>query len=109
MRFKKKNPLPTINPDEIFLDASNLPLFNTQQFEGQLEKPIQKRALRLLQGVFVIGLLIFVGKIFGLQIIQGQTFAERSRQNHYAPGDLDGALTIARVDNVPGRESRWPP
>lgn len=81
MKFKSKTNQPIIDPDEIFLDSSNLPLFNVQQFEGQLEKPIAKQALYLLLGVFGLGLLIFTGKIFNLQIIQGQAFAERSENN----------------------------
>ena len=27
-------------PDEIFLDSSNLPMFDTTQFEGRIERPI---------------------------------------------------------------------
>ncbi len=81
MKFKTKSNQPIIDPDEIFLDSSNLPLFDTQQFEGQLEKPIAKQALYLLLGVFCLGLLIFIGKIFNLQITQGQAFAERSENN----------------------------
>ena len=39
-----------IDPDEIFLDSKNLPNFNTQQFEGRLEKSIPKRS------IFMVGL-----------------------------------------------------
>ncbi len=79
--FKKKTTLPIIDPDEVFLDSRNLPLFNTQQFEGQLEKPIAKHVLYLFVGAFSLVLLVFLGKIFNLQISQGQTFAERSERN----------------------------
>src|SRR3989344_1509693 len=85
MRFKFKSKgklsLPLIDPDEIFLDSSNLPLFNTQQFEGQLEKPIAKRALFILTGVFFLGFLILIGKVFSLQITHGEVLAERSERN----------------------------
>ena len=29
--------------DEIFIDSENIPQFDTQQFEGRLEKPISKK------------------------------------------------------------------
>ncbi|MFH1170579.1 MAG: penicillin-binding transpeptidase domain-containing protein [Candidatus Vogelbacteria bacterium] len=81
MRLKNKKGFPLIDPDEIFLDSRNLPLFNTQQLEGQLEKPITKQNLYFLAGVFLLGLIIFLGKIYQLQISQGEAFAERSEQN----------------------------
>ena len=80
-RFRKKTAFPTIDPDEVFLDSRNLPLFDTQQFEGQLERPIAKHVLYLFIGVFLLVWLIFLGKIFNLQINQGQNFAERSERN----------------------------
>ena len=80
MRLKNKKKL-IIDPDEIFLDSRNLPLFNTQQLEGQLEKPIGKKTLGLLLGVFLLGLAIFLGKIYQLQISRGEALAERSEHN----------------------------
>ena len=45
MKFRSKHKYikRDIAPDEIFLDSKNLPEFNTQQFEGRLEKPIPKK------------------------------------------------------------------
>lgn len=80
-KFKRKNSSAPINPDETFLDSRNLPSFDTQQFEGQLEKPIAKHVLFLLSGVILFGSLILIGKIFNLQISQGRVFAERSERN----------------------------
>ena len=34
-----------IDPDEILLDSSNIPHYDTGQFEGRLEKPISRGAL----------------------------------------------------------------
>jgi hypothetical protein len=34
-----------LDPDEVFLDASNLPRFNLQQFEGWMERPISANDL----------------------------------------------------------------
>ena len=47
-----------IAPDEIFLDAANLPKFNTNQFEGRIEKPIHTRTIILLSIFFIFGNLL---------------------------------------------------
>lgn len=71
-----------IDPDEIFLDSKNLPEFDTHQFEGRIEKPVSKRSF-LFMGIFfaVVG-IIFVGKVWNLQIVQGEAFETRSQNNH---------------------------
>ena len=56
MRFHRRYRLSheAIHPDEIFLDSSNLPQFNRQQFEGRLEKPIAKNLLVALGSLFLL-------------------------------------------------------
>jgi penicillin-binding protein 2 len=80
--FKKKKKNPEIYPDEIFMDAKNIPEFDTQQFEGRLEKPISKKTFKLFS--FFLGLIaiFFLSKIFYLQIIQGRAMAERAEKNN---------------------------
>lgn len=76
-RRVKKN----IDPDEIFLDSKNLPNFNTQQFEGRLEKTIPKRSIFAV-GLFFLGVsLIFSWQIINLQIIKGEAFFKKSENN----------------------------
>ncbi|HSE57061.1 MAG TPA: penicillin-binding transpeptidase domain-containing protein [Candidatus Paceibacterota bacterium] len=70
-----------LNPDEILLDAHNLPAFNTQQFEGRVERPIRKQSLRLLFLITLAFSLIFVGKLVQIQLVRGAYFAEKSDQN----------------------------
>jgi len=70
-----------LEPDEIFLDASNLPAFDNQQFEGRIEKPIARRALASVSVVFMAVALIFSGQILNLQVINGRNYAERSINN----------------------------
>lgn len=79
--FKKRNLSRELEPDEIFLDDSNLPDFDTKQFEGRLERPIGKRSLIGIALVFLVVGLIFVGQIFNLQIISGASYADRSTNN----------------------------
>ena len=42
--FRKRRRDPEIAPDEIFLDASNLPEFNKGRLEGSLEQPLSRGA-----------------------------------------------------------------
>lgn len=70
-----------IDLDEIFLDSENLPNFNTQQFEGRLEKPIPKRSILILSLSFILISLIFVFKMADLQIIKGEVLFKKSQNN----------------------------
>lgn len=70
-----------IDPDEIFLDASNLPNFDTYQFEGRLEKSISRRSLFILGFVFLGIFLIFIGRVWNLQINKGDYYFTKSENN----------------------------
>ncbi|PCI29142.1 hypothetical protein COB55_02660 [Candidatus Wolfebacteria bacterium] len=70
-----------IDPDEIFLDSSNLPEFNTFQFEGRFEQPISGRMLYSLVVFFVLVAILFTGRMWFLQIITGEAYAQQSENN----------------------------
>jgi len=70
-----------INPDEIFLDSSNLPQFDTYQFEGRFEKPISKRTFLILSSSFLLIGLLFIGKLWTLQVQEGDTYVTLSENN----------------------------
>lgn len=70
-----------IDPDEIFLDSSNLPQFDQSQFEGRLEKPISRKVVAVVGTFFLIIGCVYVFRVWNLQIIQGNVFAERSENN----------------------------
>ena len=70
-----------IAPDEIFLDSKNLPCFNTQQFEGRLEKAIPKRSIFMIGLFFLFCGIIFVYKLSNLQIIKGEAYFKKSQNN----------------------------
>lgn len=79
--FSKTNSHSTIDPDEIFLDSTNLPQFDTSQFEGRIEKPISKTTLFLVSVAFLAVGLIFSSKIWVLQITDGEVYAQTSENN----------------------------
>ena len=81
MYKKKKIKLHEIEPDEIFLDASNIPQFNTQQFEGRLETAISKKTVIGTSVFFIIVFAVFITRTFYIQILHGNSFVERAEDN----------------------------
>ena len=79
--FRKKTKGGEIYPDEIFLDAQNLPAFDKNQFEGRLEKPISRRAIAMVGLVFLSGATLFGVRSWNLQVVHGKAYALRSEQN----------------------------
>jgi hypothetical protein len=70
-----------IDPDEIFLDSSNLPKFNTHQFEGRFEKPIGKSIFLSVGIFFILVVFLFVTKLWALQIKNGAEYNYLSQNN----------------------------
>jgi penicillin-binding protein 2 len=82
--FKKnkiKNKNSFVEPDEIFLDSTNLQNFDRQQFEGRIERPISKKNIWLLGASFLLIALIFGGRLAYLQIQKGGVYLKRSQNN----------------------------
>ena len=78
---KRKRLYNDIDPDEIFLDAANLPKFNRNQFEGRIEKPIRTRTIFFLGCAFAVFGFLYFYRIGYLQIAQGDEFLKRSENN----------------------------
>lgn len=70
-----------INPEEIFIDSSNLPDFDVHQFEGRLEKAISKKIILYIGLFFICVLTVFIWRIGSLQILKGEAFAIQSENN----------------------------
>ena len=70
-----------IDPDEIFLDAENLPHFDKDQFEGRIEKPIGKGAILGVAVAFLFIELAFFAKVINLQVFQGAFMLRKSENN----------------------------
>lgn len=83
-----------IDPDEIFLDSSNLPQFDTHQFEGRIDAPISKLTGYLVAAFFIVVLSIYTGRVWILQIKEGSTYAELSEKNYLRHTPLFAARGI---------------
>jgi penicillin-binding protein 2 len=77
-RFKKKQ---SFEFDEILLDASNLPSFNTARLEGRRELPVSPKNLLLIGVFFVVVATLFIIEIYGLQIVNGAEMRQISDNN----------------------------
>ncbi len=84
MTKKSYRRISQVDPDEIFLDSKNLPNFNTQQFEGRLEKAIPKRSVFILALFFSTVAMTFMFKVGDLQIARGEAFFKKSENNTLA-------------------------
>lgn len=72
--------------DEIFLDSSNLPDFDTDQFEGHLEKPISRYSILAIASAFFLVFVMILVRSWILQMREGEAYAilsERNRLRHY--------------------------
>jgi penicillin-binding protein 2 len=88
--FKRSRRVHEINPDEIFLDASNLPEYDAGHFEGRVEKPVGFRAIFTVGVVFVLVATGFGYRAFSLQVTEGSTYRTISEEN-----TLDHSLIFA--------------
>jgi hypothetical protein len=64
MGFFRKRKREEVSFDEILLDSSNLPSFNTGRMEGRIELPLREFNIYIVGGVFVLIALTFFGQLF---------------------------------------------
>ncbi len=103
--MKRKLANKTIDPDDIFVDSKNIPDFDKHQFEGRLEKPIKKSTFVGIGLCFLILSIVLGGKIFQLQIIKGESFFSRSKNNYLRMEVVPAVRGIIYDRN--GRELAW--
>lgn len=81
----KKKKYTEINPDEIFMDSSNIPGYDRSQLEGRIEKTIKKFALYSIFVFFGLIATVFLVQVWNLQITNGKNYASRSESNMLRP------------------------
>ncbi|MBP7741717.1 MAG: hypothetical protein KA104_03455 [Candidatus Pacebacteria bacterium] len=72
-------------PEDILLDAENLPDFNHGRLEGRLEKPIPKSTYVGAQSIIAVMLLVLVIQAAHLELVKGSTYAAQSERNRVRP------------------------
>lgn len=107
---------PAIDPDEIFLDSSNLPDFDRSRLEGRLERPISEKTFAGIGLVVCLFFLALVAQAANLEVVKGSTYAEQSEKNRLRPGvifaergavlDRNGVPLIQNEANADGSIKR---
>jgi len=91
MGWFKKRRRKQIEFDEVFIDAFNLPLFNTKRMEGRVEAPLTSRNIYIIGVIFLLIVMLFCWYLFKLQVIEGSEMLKLSEINK-----LDNAIIFAK-------------
>lgn len=76
--FKKVH---EIDPEDIFLDSSNLPALDDGKLEGRVERPISRKTLLAVGVLFLATVSAFSVRALELQVLKGEVYAGISRDN----------------------------
>lgn len=85
---RRKKRADRVEFDEIFMDSSNLPSFNSGRLEGRIELPIRQYRVLLIGIAFILVTTVFSWKLFDLQVLHGAEYRERSENNRIDKGIL---------------------
>jgi penicillin-binding protein 2 len=72
-------------PDEIFLDSSNQPDFNTGQLEGRLERPLSRASFYGIGIAILLAFLTLAAQAANLELVKGAQYALQSERNRLRP------------------------
>lgn len=110
MRIRRKKRYREIEPDEILIDAQNLPGFEQSRLEGRIERPIERATFRnFLLAALGIG-IIFTLQLAKLQVVDAENLRARAEANH-----LSESVIIAERGfitdrfNEPLARNEWQP
>ena len=70
-----------ISPDEILIDAHNLPAFDPNRLEGRLNRPIGPTSLRIVFALLVLVIIALLGRTGQLMVRDGNAYAALSEEN----------------------------
>lgn len=71
-----------IDPEDVFLDSENLSALDTDQLQGQLERPLPVHVFYATIIVTLLLTLAFSYRLFSMQVIDGEVYQEKSDNNH---------------------------
>lgn len=107
--LKRKREYQAIEPDEILIDAANLPAFDTTRLEGKIERPIASRSFSIFAVLILVVLLIFSGQLVYLQVFEHDSLIARAEENRLSHSSViaERGLILDRngevfAENVPG-------
>ena len=103
--FADKKHRTPLDPDEVLLDAFNLPSFDTHQLEGRVERSIRRSVPLAVGAVILLVFLVFLSQSWNLQVTRGEAMTVLSEHN-----TLDHEIVFAKrgvIYDRYGRELAW--
>lgn len=82
--FRKGRIRSEIHPDEILIDSQNVSEFDTDKFEGRLERPIKRSQLVAAGAAVALATFLLFLRAGTLQVVHGAEYAERAEKNQLA-------------------------
>ncbi len=79
--LKRKHRYQAIEPDEILIDAANLPAFDTSRLEGRIERPIGVQTFRSFLTMLILLSTVLVGQLVNLEVVRYGALAKRAEAN----------------------------
>ena len=110
MRIRRKKRYREIEPDEILIDAQNLPGFDSTRLEGRIEQPIGNITFRnFLLAIVAVG-AIFLLQLAKLQVVDADDLRVRAEANHLTESILisERGFITDRFDK-PLARNEWQP
>lgn len=114
--LKRKREYRAIEPDEILIDAANLPEFDTTRLEGKMEQPISSRTFGTVFLLIFLVLVVFVAQLYYLQVHEHENFIARAEENRLSHSSViaeRGRLLDRNGEqlsvNVPGESATGTP
>lgn len=92
-------------PEDIFFEATNRPALDALQFEGRIERPVSVRAIVVVGAAFGFAMLAFAAQALNLQVVNGEEYADISRNNR-----IDRSVLFAHrgiIYDRDGEELAW--
>ncbi len=98
MRLWKKKSYRTdfLSPDEVFLDASEIPGFSRERFEGIIERPIASEAFLSFGALLFLFGLFLGGRTLWLQVVRSQELSQRAERNFIQTTYIDPPRGVIR-------------
>ncbi|MBI4121665.1 MAG: hypothetical protein HY470_01770, partial [Candidatus Ryanbacteria bacterium] len=86
---KKSHRLELLSPDEVFLDASEIPGISRERLEGVIERPIPKGSFATFAAFLLLAGFLFSARATWLSVVRGEELSERSQKNFIHTTYLD--------------------
>lgn len=87
MLFKRKKK-ESLDFEEVLLDRVHNPTFDHARMEGRMELPITQRYMLFVGIFFITVACIFLGRVFYLQVVEGERFRSQSDNNRIDSGTI---------------------